>query len=153
MPFRTLQAVRRPRYITTAFSHGGMRVAAFGLVAGRAQWNHSRRTLAHRTFLDRVTDRVYGGEIALLPALLVAVAALVALLAYGVDAIVLVLAVIGPGALLGLAAARPFFAPVFDWSLRHVSRFDASSYACPLVKRDIGLEIAAEGQFYGRAAS
>ena len=125
-------------------------VAAFGSVAGRAERYHSRRTGAHRTFLDRMTDRAYGVEIALLTTLFVMAAAAAALLAYGGNALVLVLAVIAPGALLGVAAARPVFAPIFDWTLRHVSRLDASAYARPLVERDIGLEIVAEGQFYRR---
>ena len=127
-------------------------VTAFGLVAGRAERNHWRRTGAHRTLRDMAPDGAHRLEIALLTGMAIAVASLTALVAYGGDAIVLVFAVIVPGALLLIAAARTVFSPLFDWSLRHASRLDAASYARPLIERDVALEVAAEGQSYGRGS-
>ena len=82
----------------------------------------------------------------------IAAASLSALLAYGGQAMVLVFAVIIPGTLLILAAGRAVFAPLFNWSLQHVARLDAAAYARPLIERDIALEVAAEGNFYGRSS-
>ncbi len=127
-------------------------VAALGLVAGRAERNHWRRSGAHRTFRDLTPDGAHRLEIALVIAMAIVVTSLAALLAYGGGAIALVFAVIVPGALLLVAAARTVFAPIFDWTLRHVSRLDAAAYARPLVERDIALEVAAEGQSYGRGS-
>lgn len=127
-------------------------VTAFGMAAGRAERNHWRRTGVHRTFRELRPDSAHGLEIALVTVLAIAVASLSALLAFGGQAMVLVFAVIIPGALLILAAGRAVFAPLFDWSLQHVSRLDAAAYARPLVERDIALELAAEGNFYGRSS-
>ena len=125
---------------------------AFGLVAGRAERNHWRRSGAHRTYRDLTPDGAHRLEIALLTAMAIAVASLTALLAYGGDAIILVFTVIVPGALLLIAAARTVFPKTFDWTLRHVSRIDAAAYARPLIERDIALEVAAEGESYGRGS-
>lgn len=125
---------------------------AFGLVAGRAERNHWRRSGAHRTYCDLTPDGAHRLEIALLTAMAIAVASLTALLAYGGDAIILVFTVIVPGALLLIAAARTVFPKTFDWTLRHVSRIDAAAYARPLIERDIALEVAAEGESYGRGS-
>ena len=127
-------------------------VTAFGIAAGRAERNHWRRTGVHRTFRELEPDGAHGVEIALVTVMAIAVAALFALLAYGGQAMVLVFAVIIPGTLLLLAAGRAVFAPLFDWSLQHVSRLDAAAFARPLVERDIALEVAAEGNFYGRSS-
>ncbi|MYD94904.1 MAG: hypothetical protein F4Y02_14700 [Chloroflexi bacterium] len=127
-------------------------VTAFGLVAGRAERNHWRRSGAHRTYRDLTPDGAHRLEIALLTTMAIAVASLTALLAYGGDAFVLVFTVFVPGALLLIAAARTVFAPTFDWALRHVSRTDAAAYARPLIERDIALEVAAEGESYGRGS-
>lgn len=126
--------------------------AAFGLVAGRAERNHWRRSGAHRTYRDLTPDGTHRLEIALLTTIAIAVASLTAVLAHGGEAIVLVFTVIVPGALLLIAAARTVFAPTFDWTLRHVSRIDAAAYARPLIERDIALEVAAEGESYGRGS-
>ncbi len=127
-------------------------VAAFGLVAGRAERNHWRRSGAHRTYRELTPDGAHRLEIALLSTIAIAIASLSALLAYGGDALVLIFAVIVPGALLLIAAARTVFAPTFDWTLRHVSRIDAAAYARPLIERDVALEVAAEGESYGRGS-
>ena len=127
-------------------------VAAFGLVAGRAERNHWRRSGAHRTYRDLTPDGAHRLEIALLTTMAIAVASLTALLAYGGDAIVLVFTVIVPGTLLLIAAARTVFPKTFDWTLRHVSRIDAAACARPLIERDIALEVAAEGESYGRGS-
>ncbi len=127
-------------------------VAAFGVVAGRAQRSHWRRRGVHRTFRELTPDGAHGVEIALLTAIAMAAASLCALLVFGSDAVVLIFAVIVPGALLLVAAGRAAFAPLFDWTLRHASRLDAAAYARPLIERDIALEVAAEGSFYGRGS-
>ncbi|MCY3896278.1 MAG: hypothetical protein OXG17_07405 [Chloroflexi bacterium] len=127
-------------------------VTAFGLAAGRAERNHWRRAGVHRTFRELEPDGAHRVEIALVTMMAIAVASLSALLAYGGQAMVLVFAVIIPGTLLILAAGRAVFGPLFDWSLQHVARRDAAAYARPLIERDIALEVAAEGNFYGRSS-
>lgn len=127
-------------------------VTAFGMAAGRAERNHWRRTGVHRTFRELEPDGAHRFEIALVTVMAISVASLSALLAYGGQAMVLVFAVIIPGTLLILAAGRAVFAPLFNWSLQHVARLDAAAYARPLIERDIALEVAAEGNFYGRSS-
>lgn len=127
-------------------------VAAFGLMAGRAERNSWRRSGAHRTFRDLNLDGAHRWEIVLPTLTAIAIASLAALLTFGGDAIGLVVIIIVPIILFFVAATRLVFAPIFDWALRHRSRLDAAAYARPLIERDVALEVAAEGESYGRGS-